>query len=145
MITSRFVLYAQTSTKQKDKEIISCEIFLMTVLKYYGHITWCTQYVPRPDVGLGNQTDDRLFLCFGESLKNTCLCVGAGEQTRTYSRAVRAWRDNKRFALSYCVHPELLCGNVDPSVSDKWRMGSKCQNGASFQSETLGNQLYFKS
>lgn len=124
-----------------DKEIISYDVFLMTVLKYYGT---CGIYsAPRPDAGRGNHTRDRLFLCLpfdiAKAFKNTCLCVGAGEQTRTYSRAVRAWRDNKRFALSYCVHPELLCGNVDPSVSDKWRMGSKCQNGASFQSRTLGN------
>lgn len=89
----------------------------------------------------GNTLFHCLLFEIAKALKNTCLCVRAGGQTHTYSCAVRARHDNKRFALSYCVQPELLWGNVDLGVSDKWRIGSKCQNGASFQSRTLGNTL----
>lgn len=85
----RFVL--QVGDK-KNKEIISYDVFLMTVLKYYGT---CGIYsAPRPEVGRGNHTRDRLFPCLpfeiAKAFKNTCLCIAAGEQTCTYSRAVRA-------------------------------------------------------
>lgn len=76
------------------------------------------------------------------------ICVCTAEQVgkyraAPYPSAVRVWCDNKRFAWSYCVRPGLLWGYVEPGVSDKVRMGSKCLIGHHFNFNPLRTGCQF--
>lgn len=79
--------------------------------------------------------------CEALKKKHVCRLEQVGKYRAAMSPcAVRVWYDNKRFALSYCVHPVLLKGYVEPGVSDKVRMGSKCLPWASFPFRPLSNR-----